>query len=120
MLSKPSSGDIIGICVPGEYLPCFSGVVSVIYSISGAVVNPKNTNKVKYTKAIFKNSILIGRRFKLVHVRFGREVIEVATFRAAAKKESDNHLFGKRGLLIRDNIFGITNIGSYWYSSIKH
>ena len=57
-------------------------------------------------KAAFRNSILIGRRFKLVHVRFGREIIEVATFRAAAKNESDKHLFGKRGLLIRDNIFG--------------
>ena len=32
--------------------------------------------------ALFKRSQLIGRRFKLVHVRFGRDVIEVATFRA--------------------------------------
>ena len=31
--------------------------------------------------SLFRNSRLIGRRFKLVHVRFGREVIEVATFR---------------------------------------
>lgn len=34
--------------------------------------------------ALFKNGRLIGRRFKLVHVRFGREVIEVATFRGSA------------------------------------
>ena len=32
---------------------------------------------------LFRNSILIGRRFRLVHVRFGREIIEVATFRAS-------------------------------------
>ena len=31
---------------------------------------------------LFRNSRLIGRRFKIVHVRFGREIIEVATFRA--------------------------------------
>ncbi|MBT8113803.1 MAG: polynucleotide adenylyltransferase PcnB, partial [Arenicella sp.] len=35
-------------------------------------------------KKIFKNSRIIGRRFRLVHVRFGYEVIEVATFRADA------------------------------------
>ena len=57
-------------------------------------------------KGACRNSILIGRRFKLVHVRFGREIIEVATFRAAAKSQSDRQLFGKKGLLIRDNIFG--------------
>ena len=33
-------------------------------------------------KEAFSNSRLIGRRFKLVHVTFGREIIEVATFRA--------------------------------------
>ena len=34
-------------------------------------------------KDLFRNCRLIGRRFRLAHVRFGREVIEVATFRAA-------------------------------------
>ena len=35
-------------------------------------------------RALFGNCRLIGRRFRLAHVRFGREIIEVATFRAAA------------------------------------
>jgi poly(A) polymerase len=34
-------------------------------------------------KSLFRNSRLVGRRFRLAHVVFGREVIEVATFRAA-------------------------------------
>jgi poly(A) polymerase len=34
-------------------------------------------------RALFRNSRLVGRRFRLAHVVFGREVIEVATFRAA-------------------------------------
>jgi poly(A) polymerase len=34
-------------------------------------------------KALFRNSRLVGRRFRLAHVVFGREIIEVATFRAA-------------------------------------
>jgi poly(A) polymerase len=32
---------------------------------------------------LFRNSRMIGRRFRIVHVRFGREIVEVATFRAA-------------------------------------
>ena len=32
-------------------------------------------------RQLFRNSRIIGRRFRLVHIRFGREIIEVATFR---------------------------------------
>ncbi len=49
-------------------------------------------------KEIFRNSILIGRRFRLAHVRFGRKVIEVSTFRAG-NIETD-------ALIVRDNIWG--------------
>jgi len=35
-------------------------------------------------RALFRNCRLIGRRFRLAHVVFGQEIIEVATFRAAA------------------------------------
>src|SRR5690349_4923979 len=38
-------------------------------------------------KKLFRNCRLIGRRFRLAHVFFGRETIEVATFRAAAAPE---------------------------------
>ena len=34
-------------------------------------------------RSLFRNSRLVGRRFRLAHIVFGREVIEVATFRAA-------------------------------------
>lgn len=40
---------------------------------------------------LFRNSRLIGRRFRLVHVYFGRENIEVATFRAAHDAEFLKH-----------------------------
>lgn len=58
---------------------------------------------------LFRNSRLIGRRFRLVHVHFGREIIEVATFRG---HESDvdepggNDRDTRDGMLIRDNVFG--------------
>ena len=39
---------------------------------------------------LFRNCRLIGRRFRLAHVRFGREVIEVATFRASGEGGADD------------------------------
>jgi len=62
-------------------------------------------------KQIFKrNARIIGRRFKLVHVRFGYEVIEVATFRADASdrdKVGNNEMSeGDQGQLLRDNVYG--------------
>ncbi|MEH6649195.1 MAG: polynucleotide adenylyltransferase PcnB [Motiliproteus sp.] len=59
---------------------------------------------------LFRNSRLIGRRFKLVHVRFGREIIEVATFRASHEaKHNDDEQHGKQsdgGMILRDNVYG--------------
>jgi poly(A) polymerase len=52
-------------------------------------------------KALFRNCILIGRRFRLAHVRFGREIIEVATFRRATE---ERHV--ETGMILRDNIYG--------------
>ncbi len=57
-------------------------------------------------KALFGNCRLIGRRFRLAHVRFGREVLEVATFRAAANHEHDDHHSDEEGRIIRDNVYG--------------
>jgi poly(A) polymerase len=50
---------------------------------------------------IFRRSRLIGRRFKLVHVLFGEETVEVSTFRARTASETDEH-----GRVLRDNIYG--------------
>lgn len=49
-------------------------------------------------KSLFRNAILIGRRFRLAHIRFGKKVIEVSTFRAGATEEA--------GLIVRDNEWG--------------
>ncbi|WP_257265924.1 polynucleotide adenylyltransferase PcnB [Endozoicomonas sp. ONNA2] len=59
-------------------------------------------------RRLFSNSRLIGRRFKLVHVLFGREMIEVATFRASHEqhhgREKSRH--SKSGRILRDNVYG--------------
>ena len=79
-------------------------------------------------RRIFRNCRLIGRRFRLAHVHFGQEIIEVATFRAAAAPEredaeddgdeeaasaagpavedSEHRAFDTRGRILRDNIYG--------------
>ncbi|WP_304639912.1 polynucleotide adenylyltransferase PcnB [Pseudomonas sp.] len=65
-------------------------------------------------RATFRNARLIGRRFKLVHVHFGREIIEVATFRASHADEgedsppqdSENARQSESGRLLRDNVYG--------------
>lgn len=61
-------------------------------------------------RSLFRNSRLIGRRFKLVHVQFGREVIEVATFRAHHSQDSHgdgNHSHhSNSGQILRDNVYG--------------
>ncbi len=60
---------------------------------------------------LFRNSRLIGRRFRIVHVLFGREMIEVTTFRGNAKDVQDDladdeHQTSEHGQLLRDNVYG--------------
>jgi poly(A) polymerase len=56
-------------------------------------------------KHLFRNCRLIGRRFRLAHVLFGSEIIEVATFRAMGDDGSgDRHLV--EGRIVRDNVYG--------------
>ncbi|MBI5655805.1 MAG: polynucleotide adenylyltransferase PcnB [Geobacter sp.] len=74
-------------------------------------------------KRLFRNCRLVGRRFRLAHLHFQDEIIEVATFRAAAPNEDpdDNvtnrddparpdppprHLKDDDGMVLRDNVFG--------------
>ena len=57
--------------------------------------------------ALFRNARLIGRRFRLAHVRFGREIIEVATFRAApVDAQIDDVEHDVEGRIVRDNVYG--------------
>ncbi|MFW6340663.1 MAG: polynucleotide adenylyltransferase PcnB, partial [Wenzhouxiangella sp.] len=58
-------------------------------------------------RQLFRNARLIGRRFRLAHVRFGREIIEVATFRGAGDGEDDeDDRVVESGRVTRDNVFG--------------
>lgn len=49
-------------------------------------------------KSLFRNSILIGRRFRLAHIRFGKKIFEVSTFRTGDLETEE--------LILRDNQWG--------------
>jgi poly(A) polymerase len=72
-------------------------------------------------KRLFRNCRLVGRRFRLAHLHFADEIVEVATFRASApdgpegegvQAEADGrtraprHLKSDEGMVLRDNVFG--------------
>lgn len=79
------------------------------YLVGGSVrdlllhITPKDFDistsaKPEEIKKIFRSCILIGRRFRLAHVRAGKKFIEVSTFRAG-DSDSDE-------LILRDNLWG--------------
>ena len=65
-------------------------------------------------KRLFRNCRLIGRRFRLAHVVFGQEIVEVATFRAAHTEIDEDHgvdeaghrVLDEHGRILRDNLYG--------------
>jgi poly(A) polymerase len=70
-------------------------------------------------RSLFKNARIIGRRFKIVHIRYGREIIAVTTFRAnhdASNEIADgasrrkikelDSAHSTSGMILRDNVYG--------------
>ncbi len=58
-------------------------------------------------RRLFRNCRLIGRRFRLAHVHFGRDIIEVATFRGGPVQEDEpHHVTTDEGRILRDNVYG--------------
>ena len=65
-------------------------------------------------KELFRQCRLIGRRFRLAHVRFGREVIEVATLRGTRGDLVDGDRVMMNGRIVRDNVYGNTLEEDAW------
>ncbi len=57
-------------------------------------------------RRIFRNCQLIGRRFRLAHVHYGEDVIEVATFRSLQSLDDSDDRVVQNGRIIRDNAYG--------------
>ena len=84
------------------------------YVVGGAVrdllleIEPKDFDiatdaRPEQVKPLFRRALLIGRRFRLVHVIIGQETVEVSTFRAA---DPDTAQKDQHGRVLRDNVFG--------------
>ncbi|ORU90569.1 MAG: poly(A) polymerase [Cycloclasticus sp. symbiont of Poecilosclerida sp. M] len=78
---------------------------------------------------IFRNCRLIGRRFRLAHIHFGRHIIEVATFRGPSEKLKGKYRVIKDGRLLRDNVYGTLEedawrrdftVNALYLDTIKH
>lgn len=57
-------------------------------------------------RAIFRNCRLVGRRFRLAHVHFGPEIVEVATFRGMQGESHQGERVMQNGRILRDNVYG--------------
>ena len=67
-------------------------------------------------KKVFPRARLIGRRFRIVHVRMGREIIEVSTFRKQiGSDDASDHNEHKthNGVIVRDNVYGNIDDDAY-------
>jgi poly(A) polymerase len=84
------------------------------YVVGGAVrdllldIRPKDFDiatdaRPEQVKPLFRRALLIGRRFRLVHVMLGGETVEISTFRAA---DADTTQKDEHGRVLRDNVFG--------------
>ncbi len=64
---------------------------------------------------VFRRAKIIGRRFKIVHVRLGREVFEVTTFRGSHTSAEAQHraVQSDKGILLRDNVYGDLESDAY-------
>jgi poly(A) polymerase len=72
----------------------------------------------KTIRQLFKNSRIIGRRFRLVHIFFGDKIIEVSTFRSLTGEEEDNP-DAIYGLLEEDVRRRDFSINALYYSPIE-
>lgn len=84
------------------------------YLVGGCVrdllrgVRPKDFDvvtdaKPEQVRSLFRHARIIGRRFKIVHVLFGRDMIEVTTFRGG---DDEGVRRSDQGRILRDNVFG--------------
>jgi poly(A) polymerase len=84
------------------------------YVVGGAVrdlllgIAPKDFDiatdaRPEQVKPLFRRALIIGRRFRLVHVMLGPETVEVSTFRSADPEHSEKD---EHGRVLRDNVYG--------------
>ena len=107
-ISKSALNVLYGLHKAG-YEACLvgGGVRDLLLGVTPKDFDIATSASPEQVRATFRNSRLIGRRFRLAHVHFGPEIVEVATYRAShdkAEDEADARLDGDR--ILRDNVYG--------------
>ena len=74
------------------------GVRDLLLNIRPKDFDISTSAKPEEIRKVFKNCFLVGRRFRLAHVRFGKNIIEVSTFRSGETEATE--------LIVRDNVWG--------------
>lgn len=84
------------------------GVRDILLGLKPKDFDVVTNAKPEEIKRLFRNCRLVGRRFRLAHIVFGRDVIEVATFRGHhnADKNANISKSNSEGRLLRDNVYG--------------
>ena len=82
------------------------GVRDLLLGLSPKDFDVATDARPEQVRKLFRNCRLIGRRFRLAHVRFGREVIEVVTFRSSQSGAADDREHADSGRILRDNVYG--------------
>lgn len=77
------------------------GVRDLLLGIPPKDFDVATNAKPEQIKRLFRSARIIGRRFRIVHVRFGREIIEITTFRGHHEAARSEH-----GMVLRDNVYG--------------
>ncbi|WP_044011860.1 polynucleotide adenylyltransferase PcnB [Legionella massiliensis] len=100
VLNRLNSAGFQAYLVGGSVRDLLLGKVPKDFDIATNATPPE-------IRKLFRNARIIGRRFKLVHIIYHRDIIEVATFRKAEVEEiDDNQQVNERGMLVRDNVYG--------------
>ena len=128
-LSRAALQTLYGLKDAGyDALLVGGGVRDLLVGLSPKDFDVATNAEPEQVRAAFRRCRLIGRRFRLAHVRFGPEIIEVATFRAAPRSpdeedveeihaadealqrdelsKEEDHLLDERGRILRDNVYG--------------
>jgi len=83
------------------------GVRDLLLRVAPKDFDVATNAKPEEIRRLFRNCRLIGRRFRLAHILYGRDIVEVATFRASSENvETVDQNKTQHGLITRDNIYG--------------
>ncbi|MDA0225122.1 MAG: polynucleotide adenylyltransferase PcnB, partial [Proteobacteria bacterium] len=97
------AGGFSGYVVGGAVRDLLLGIVPKDFDVA-------TDARPEQIKPLFRRALIIGRRFRLVHVVVGRETVETSTFRAAegdsGKGANPGRVQDEHGRVLRDNVFG--------------